>query len=585
MFSWWRKLEVSSSLNFERKQNKSKAKQNKAKQNKEEAEGGLKSDWCRIERRKREGRGRGRGRGRSGGPSIAGGGRRDGGGDNLGEQGGRNDRHSAVDGNGRAGEKDRKATQEYSSDLRVNYKEVLRMAMKERDAERKVNFFRRALDIGYFDGSVYNAYGKHLSSSGRRDDAIKMFKCGLELCTRDRQSLYHGYGTCLIKAGRIADAKDALKRGIEEGEQTARNRDVVEGREGGGAKVAFLRHTLGMLYLSGNDAVSARKIFTGGSVDVGPRCMSRLKLGEALCEARLGDEDRARELFEVSLSLDDRHAHAWQAWSVMEIKSTNYAAARGLLAEGIEKCPNHGALWQALAQLERRGGDLERSREVIRSGLSNCRRHIPLYIDWSKLEMLEGSEAAAMDVVEAAMKIDKSSAALWCQALKIERKVGTAESSRDLLDRALKVTKGRGGKARSVLLKEGGDFYAHLGRFDRARDLFEEGLRLDPLSAGIYHSYAELEASVFNLQGLSALNRRAEEVFSNNAEMPPKFQPSFYEKGDECDADGNAAAGGGGDGKARKDSLNDAVDFPNADMVEGSGTIGELLNLDLEVEP
>ena len=46
--------------------------------------------------------------------------------------------------------------------------------------------------------------------------------------------------------------------------------------------------------------------------------------------------------------------------------------------------------------------------------------------------------------------------------------------------------------------------------------MLEKGLDLDPCHAPLYHSLAELEARVFNIEGLADLNRRASAIFNNN---------------------------------------------------------------------
>ena len=56
---------------------------------------------------------------------------------------------------------------------------------------------------------------------------------------------------------------------------------------------------------------------------------------------------------------------------------------------------------------------------------------------------------------------------------------------------------------------------------DQARQVFEQGIEVNPLYAPLYHSLAELEARVCNLEGLSKLNKRASEVFNNNVLVPP----------------------------------------------------------------
>jgi hypothetical protein len=54
----------------------------------------------------------------------------------------------------------------------------------------------------------------------------------------------------------------------------------------------------------------------------------------------------------------------------------------------------------------------------------------------------------------------------------------------------------------------------------QAREIFEKGIEVDPLYAPLYHALAELEARVFNIAGLSKLNKRAAKFFNNNALEP-----------------------------------------------------------------
>ncbi|CAN0402966.1 unnamed protein product, partial [Laminaria digitata] len=43
---------------------------------------------------------------------------------------------------------------------------------------------------------------------------------------------------------------------------------------------------------------------------------------------------------------DPSHAHAWQAWGVMEGRLGNYEVARSLWESGLKANPLHGPLWQ-----------------------------------------------------------------------------------------------------------------------------------------------------------------------------------------------------------------------------------------------
>jgi len=55
----------------------------------------------------------------------------------------------------------------------------------------------------------------------------------------------------------------------------------------------------------------------------------------------------------------------------------------------------------------------------------------------------------------------------------------------------------------------------------QARQLLEKGIEINPLHAPLYHSLAELEARVFNIEGLAKLNKRTAEIFSSDAMSPP----------------------------------------------------------------
>lgn len=60
--------------------------------------------------------------------------------------------------------------------------------------------------------------------------------------------------------------------------------------------------------------------------------------------------------------------------------------------------------------------------------------------------------------------------------------------------------------------------------------MFEKGLDIDPTHAPLYHSLAELEAMVFNIEGLAKLNKKAAQVFNTNALMPTQAQASVLRR-------------------------------------------------------
>ncbi|GMH46294.1 hypothetical protein TrRE_jg754, partial [Triparma retinervis] len=205
-----------------------------------------------------------------------------------------------------------------------------------------------------------------------------VFDKGLRVCTKDRQSLYHGHAKLLMEVGENERAKETLLKGIEE-RREERAKEVVEGRRGG-QKEAFLRHTLGMLYLKEGSVVKAKKVFEEGMGEgVEGKSSSRLELGAALCAVRLGDEELARVYFDKSITSDPLHAHAWQAWSIMEIKADNLTVAKTLVECGLSNRPDHGALWQVYASLENKQGNTLQAKGLLFRGIEMCRDHVPLY--------------------------------------------------------------------------------------------------------------------------------------------------------------------------------------------------------------
>ncbi len=66
-----------------------------------------------------------------------------------------------------------------------------------------------------------------------------------------------------------------------------------------------------------------------------------------VAQAKLGNDNAARNLFERAVSVDRKHAQAWQSWGVMEMRAGNYKAAKTLFKCGIKNDSRDGALWQA----------------------------------------------------------------------------------------------------------------------------------------------------------------------------------------------------------------------------------------------
>ena len=204
-------------------------------------------------------------------------------------------------------------------------------------------FFEEALLLDPRHGPVYNAFGNMELRRGRVHEARQVYERGLQAQCTDVASVFHGLAKLELSLGNVDVARKILIKGLRQVEKKERIMDTFHHD-----RAMFLAHTLGMLELNSNHVSEATAVFHEGIARYGNS--SQLLLGAALCEAKLGKEDSARNLFERSVEADNRHAQAWQAWGVMENRAGNITTAKTLFETGLKSAPRHGALWQAYGE-------------------------------------------------------------------------------------------------------------------------------------------------------------------------------------------------------------------------------------------
>lgn len=372
-----------------------------------------------------------------------------------------------------------------------------------------VDLFEKAIAVDPRHGAVYNAYGTLLLRRGRTDVAREIFARAVAANCTDITSVYHGYAKVELSEGNIDAARTILREGLRR--TNLSDESISSSRTD---RKPFLSHALGMLELNSHRVADAQEVFYEAIERFGNN--SQLLLGAGLCEVRLGKDVAARGLLERSVYADRRHAHAWQVWGVMEGRAGNFRAAKTLFEGGIKYCPEHGALWQAYATMESRLGNFDVAARLFATGIEKCSNHVPLYQAWACLELRGGNFAAAKKLILESLNRNKSQGATWLVAAKIEEKQDNLKGMESLLRQGLEHDPNH-----APLYCNLANHLVQVGKYDEGRQLLETGLKIDPLHAPLYHSLAELEASVFNLEGLAVLNRRAAAVFNNNALEPP----------------------------------------------------------------
>mmetsp|Transcript_42337 Transcript_42337/g.102314 ORF Transcript_42337/g.102314 Transcript_42337/m.102314 type:complete len:797 (+) Transcript_42337:374-2764(+) len=376
---------------------------------------------------------------------------------------------------------------------------------------RVKGLFEEALLLDPRHGPAYNAYGNAEFQRGDVESARSVFERGVRARCSDLGSLYHGYGMLEINCGNVERARSILQKGLVEIRKKTWYTDSTH-RD----RASFLSHTLGMLELNSNNPSAALEIFEEGLNRYGNS--SQLLLGAALCEMRMGKDDSARGLFEMSVLNDRKHAQAWQAWAVMETRAGEFHTASTLFQCGIRSRPNHGALWHGYALLEGKRGNLEKSRILFSEGVKNSPQYVPLYQGWALLEMRDGNHQAARKLITEALTRNKKNGHGWRVAAEIEEADGNFGLVSLLLRRGIECAPGDAELYRAL-----GDHLAGRGKFNDARAVYEKGMELNPTHAPLYHSLAELEARLFNVEGLALLNKRALQIFNRNALEPTSF--------------------------------------------------------------
>jgi Tfp pilus assembly protein PilF len=380
-------------------------------------------------------------------------------------------------------------------------------------------FFEEALLLDPRHGPAYNAFGNMELRRGNVEGARQVFERGLQAQCSDVASVYHGLAKLEMSLGNVDLARDILVKGLSQMETKERVMDTFHHD-----RAMFLAHSLGMLELNSNRAAEAMTVFQDGIARYGNS--SQLLLGAALCEVKLGKEDSARHLFEQSVQVDSRHAQAWQAWGVMEMRAGNLTTAKTLFETGIKSAPRHGALWQAYANMEGRTGNVEKARLLFAAGIKKCPRHVPLYQGWASLELREENLVTAKRLISEALTKDKRQGSGWLVAAQIEERQGNSGLVGLVLRRGIECAPNE-----AALYCALGDHLVGKGKYQDARQVLEEGLEMNPLHAPLYHSLAELEARLFNVEGLAELNKRASVLFNGNALVsPPSSSMAFGKK-------------------------------------------------------
>ncbi|EWM28197.1 pre-mrna-processing factor 6 [Nannochloropsis gaditana] len=190
-------------------------------------------------------------------------------------------------------------------------------------------------------------------------------------------------------------------------------------------------------------------------------------------DTEVGDIKRARLLLVSLTDTNPKHAPGWVARARVEEQAGKIVAARKIIKEGCEACPESEDVWLEAARLY--------SAENARTILADAVRHLPQSVKvWLRAADLEPTEAGKKIVLRRALEYLPKSVKLWKTAISAEEE----EDARIMLERAVECV------PHSV------DMWLALARletYENAKNVLNRALKELPTEGAIWITAAKLE--------------------------------------------------------------------------------------------
>ncbi|WRT66209.1 uncharacterized protein IL334_003162 [Kwoniella shivajii] len=168
----------------------------------------------------------------------------------------------------------------------------------------------------------------------------------------------------------------------------------------------------------------------GSSTSVDPRgYMTALNSQIVQTDAQIGDIKQARQLLQNLIQTNPKHAPGWIAAASLEVHAKKMVAARKIIAEGCEKCPNSEDIWFHAAELN----TPENAKIILGRAVQNVPQSVKI---WLKAASLESDVKSKKRVLRKALEFIPNSVRLWKETVNLE---DDPEDARVLLTRAVEV--------------------------------------------------------------------------------------------------------------------------------------------------
>ena len=177
-----------------------------------------------------------------------------------------------------------------------------------------------------------------------------------------------------------------------------------------------------------------------------------------------------------------------------------------------------GRLFNAWAKIEAKS-NLNEARKILRRGIRMYAKDHTLYLSLGNIEERKGNVTAARDLYSTSLLIKPCAPALVAYAL-LETRSPVIENQpnvtmvRQLLDEALLIDPKHG-----PLYNAYGNFERREGNFDKARQLYEDGIRYNCTdSSSVYHGLSKLHLSLGEVEEARRVLKEGLSIFGSKAD-------------------------------------------------------------------
>jgi len=384
-------------------------------------------------------------------------------------------------------------------------------ARKARSYARAEALFREVMAMDPTDGRSYVGLGKLLLSQRRADEARAVYQAGCDNTGGENAYIWQSWGVLEARQGHAKEARklfDAATVADPAHAGTWHSWGNLEERQGNperardlyirGLKFSpaerppqYLLQSLALL-ASRNGRVPEARAWFERSLDLNEDQPSMWESWGSM-EARLGNEEEARQYFQNALS-GSNSRYAWLSWGRWETRWGNHQTGRDILKVAHRRYPADVPIIQALALAEAELGRVEVARGLFVKATRRDARHQPSWQAWAMLEWEEGAVERARELFQQGV---------WAEP-----------TSKDVV----------------ALFKAWGDLEASQANVNMARAMYQCAVRADVRSKRSWYALAELEETEGNIQMAEELRATAEEIMKREVDSSVEFGPSALDE-------------------------------------------------------